>query len=256
MVIFTSIGLGLLDAIFLFNRSDYMINFIVCDDNKNLLEDVVELINKLMMKNRHEYKVHAFTDYNEKFMNIMNEKLSCKIYILDVEVPSQSGIDIARQIRDKDVDSAIIFLTLHNEVGPVLLKEEIMFLTFICKFDNANRRLQSAISKALELVGKKLSVRFEDQGAIYTLPVKDIIYILTDTMERKIVIKTDYAQFRVSKTLVEMEKLLPHQFKHSHRACIVNVDRIRMIDKKNNTIIFDNDDMVDLLSKSCRKELV
>ncbi len=233
-----------------------MVNFIVCDDNKELLNNVVELINKLMMKNCHEYKVHSFTDYNDKFMNIMDEKLPCKIYILDVEVPSNSGIDIARQIRENDVDSAIIFLTSHNEVGSVLLKEEIMFLTFICKFDNANKRLESAISKALELVGKKLSIRFEDQGAVYTLPVKDIIYILTDTIERKLIIKTDYAQFKVSKTLVEMEGLLPEQFKHSHRACIVNTDRIRLIDKRNNIIIFDNDDKIDLLSKSYRKELI
>ena len=233
-----------------------MINFIICDDNKNLLDDAVEIINKVMMKNKHEYKVHAFTDYNDKFMKIMDEKLSCKIYILDVEVPSKSGIDIARMIRESDVDSVIIFLTSHNEVGPILLKEEIMFLTFICKYDNADKRLESSINKALELVGKKMAIRFEDQGAIYTIPVKDIVYVLTDTLERKLIIKTDYAEFKVSKTLVEMENLLPEQFKHSHRACIVNVDRIRMIDKRNNTIIFDNDDSVDLLSKSFRKELV
>lgn len=233
-----------------------MINFIVCDDNKNLLDNVVEVIDSVMMKNRHEYKVHTFTDYNDKFMKIMHEKISCKIYILDVEVPSKSGIDIARMIREDDIDSVIIFLTLHNEVGPILLKEEIMFLTFICKFDNADKRLASSIKKALELVGKKVAIRFEDQGAIYTLPVKDILYIYTDTLERKIVIKTDYAQFKISKTLIEMENLLPNQFKYSHRACIVNVDRIRMIDKRNNQIIFDNDDKVDLLSKNFRKELI
>ena len=233
-----------------------MINFIVCDDNKNLLDNVVEIINKVMMKNRHEYKVHAFTDYNDKFMDIMNEKLSCKIYILDVEVPSKSGIDVARMIRKNDVDSVIIFLTSHNEVGSILLKEEIMFLTFICKFDDADKRLESSINKSLELVGKKMAIRFEDQGAIYTLPVKDIIYVMTDTIERKIIIKTDYVQFKVSKSLVEMENLLPSQFKHSHRACIVNVDRIRMIDKRNNKIIFDNDEAIDLLSKNFRKELI
>ena len=81
-------------------------------------------------------------------------------------------------------------------------------------------------------------------------------YIYTDTIERKIIIKTDYAQFKVSKTLVEMEEKLPSQFKHSHRACIVNCDRIRMIDKRNNKIIFDNDEKIDLLSKAYRKELV
>ena len=233
-----------------------MINFIVCDDNKVLLNNVVEMINKVMMKNKHEYKVHSFTDYNDKFMKVLNDKMSCKIYILDVEVPSKSGIDVARMIRNEDVDSVIIFLTSHNEVGSILLKEEIMFLTFICKFDDAEKRLESSLKKALELVGKKIAIRFEDQGAIYTIPVRDIIYILTDTLERKIIIKTDYAQFKVSKTLVEMEEKLPNQFKHSHRACIVNCDRIRMIDKRNNEIIFDNDDKIDLLSKNYRKELV
>lgn len=233
-----------------------MINFIICDDNKILLDNLVELINKMMMKNRHEYKVYPFTDYNDKFMKVMNEKMPSKIYILDVEVPSKSGIDIARMIRKDDVDSVIIFLTSHNEVGSILIKEEIMFLTFICKYDDADNRLESGIKKALELVGKKMAIRFEDKGAIYTLPVKDIIYIYTDTFERKLILKTDYAQFKISKTLTEMENILPKQFKHSHRACIVNTDRIRIVDKKNNKITFDNDDSVDLLSKNYKKELV
>ena len=233
-----------------------MINFIVCDDNKALLKNVVEIIDNVMIKNRHEYKIHSFTDYNDKFMKLIDEKLPLKIYILDVEVPSKSGIDIARIIRNDDVDSVIIFLTSHNEVGSILLKEEIMFLTFICKFDDAENRLESAINKALELVGKKMAIRFEDQGAIYTLPIKDIIYVYTDTIERKLIIKTDYAKFKVSKTLTEMENMLPEQFKHSHRSCIVNTDRIVMIDKRNNEIIFDNNEKLNLVSKSCRKELV
>ncbi len=233
-----------------------MINFIVCDDNKALLKNVVEIIDNVMIKNRHEYKIHSFTDYNDKFMKLIDEKLPLKIYILDVEVPSKSGIDIARIIRNNDVDSVIIFLTSHNEVGSILLKEEIMFLTFICKFDDAENRLESAINKALELVGKKMAIRFEDQGAIYTLPIKDIIYVYTDTIERKLIIKTDYAKFKVSKTLTEMENMLPEQFKHSHRSCIVNTDRIVMIDKRNNEIIFDNNEKLNLVSKSCRKELV
>ena len=87
MVIFTRMSLPVAN----FLECDFMINFIICDDNKNLLDNVVEIINKVMMKNRHEYKVHTFTDYNDKFMDLMHEKLSCKIYILDVEVPSKSG---------------------------------------------------------------------------------------------------------------------------------------------------------------------
>lgn len=233
-----------------------MINFIVCDDNEIILKNVVEIIQKTMINSSHEYKIYDFKDYNQKFKKLIKENLPNKIYILDVETPSESGIDIARLIRKDDINSVIIFLTSHNEVGSILLKEQLMFLTFICKFDEAEKRLKQAIEKALELVGKKSAIRFEDHGSLYTIPIKDITHIYTDTLERKIIINTDYAQFKISKTLTEMEEILTKQFKHSHRACIVNTDRIRVIDKKNNKIIFDNNTETEYLSKSYKKELV
>ena len=233
-----------------------MINFIVCDDNEKILKKVIEVIQKTMINCSHEYKIHDYKDYNQKFKNLIKDKIPNKIYILDVETPSESGIDIARLIRKDDINSVIIFLTSHNEVGSILLKEQLMFLTFICKFDNAEERLKQAIEKSLELVGKKSAIRFEDHGSIYTIPVKDITHIYTDTVDRKIIIKTDYAQFKISKTLTEMEQMLPNQFKHSHRACLVNKERIRIIDKKNNKIIIDNNDETEYLSKSYKKELL
>lgn len=233
-----------------------MINFVICDDNEKILQKVIEVVQKSMINSIYEYKIHDFKDYNSKFKNLVKEKLPNKIYILDVETPSESGIDMARLIRKDDVNSVIIFLTSHNEVGSLLLKEALMFLTFICKYDNAEERLSKSIKKALELVGKQSAIRFEDHGVLYTLPVKDITHIYTDTIERKIIINTDYAQFKISKTLTEMEEMLPKQFKHSHRACIVNTDRIRIIDKSKNIIIFDNNQETEYLSKSFKKELM
>jgi two-component system response regulator AgrA len=233
-----------------------MINFVICDDNEKILQKIIEVVQKSMINSIYEYKIHDFKDYNSKFKNLVKEKLPNKIYILDVETPSESGIDMARLIRKDDVNSVIIFLTSHNEVGSLLLKEALMFLTFICKYDNAEERLSKSIKKALELVGKQSAIRFEDHGVLYTLPVKDITHIYTDTIERKIIINTDYAQFKISKTLTEMEEMLPKQFKHSHRACIVNTDRIRIIDKSKNIIIFDNNQETEYLSKSFKKELM
>ena len=172
-----------------------MINFVICDDNEKILQKVIEVVQKSMINSIYEYKIHDFKDYNSKFKNLVKEKLPNKIYILDVETPSESGIDMARLIRKDDVNSVIIFLTSHNEVGSLLLKEALMFLTFICKYDNAEERLSKSIKKALELVGKQSAIRFEDHGILYTLPVKDITHIYTDTIERKIIINTDYAQF-------------------------------------------------------------
>ena len=110
---------------------------------------------------------------------------------------TESGINIARKIREKDIESIIIFLTSHYELGSVLLEDEIMFLTFISKFNNMEDRIVSALNKSLKLLGKKQAIRFEDHGVLYTIPIDDILYITHDSVSRKSIIKTDYTEFYI-----------------------------------------------------------
>ena len=154
-----------------------MINFIVCDDDKNVVKKIKNIISKFMMKNEHSYKTYFFNDYNTEFMKIIDSKLQCKIYILDIETPTRSGIDIARLIREKDVDSMIIFITGHEELGSTILKNDLMFLSFINKFDNYENRLTDAIKKALKMFHKKNILKFKDGNTLYTISMDDIIYI-------------------------------------------------------------------------------
>lgn len=232
-----------------------MINFIVCDDNEVIRKQIEELINKIMMKNNLHYKVYLYDDYDKNFIKIIHQNISNKIYILDIETPSESGINIARKIREKDIDSIIIFLTSHYELGPSLLDEELMFLTFVSKFNNQEKRMTSAINKALKMIGHKQAVRFEDRGTIYTLPLNDILYVTRDSVDRKCIIKTDYTEFKISKTINEMEELLGSSFIHTHRSCLANNDRIRLVNKKDNTITFDNGEKINLLSNMYKKEV-
>jgi len=232
-----------------------MVHFVVCDDNKTIREKVANIIDKVMMKNQLAYKTHLFAEYDEAFYKILKFKNSSKIYILDIETKNSSGIDVARKIREKDVDSIIIFLTSHDELGYTILKSEFLFLSFICKFDNYESKLESAIKKALNILGKKNIIRFEDQGALYTIPANDILYITRDSIERKCVINTDYAQFKINKTLTEMLNMIDGRFKKSHRACIVNMDRARVIEHYKRRIIFDNGTSTDLVATSFKKEM-
>ena len=110
-------------------------NFIICDDNEKIRNHVVQMVDKIMMKNKLDYKTYVFDDFNEHFYDVVNEEMANKVYILDIETPSASGIDVARDIRENDIDSIIIFLTGHNELGSELLHDEIMFLTFIPKLN-------------------------------------------------------------------------------------------------------------------------
>lgn len=233
-----------------------MINFIICDDNAAILNNVYKIVTSVMMSSEQAYDIHSFEEYDSKFYKIMDSKISNKIYILDIETKRSSGIDIARKIRSKDVNSIIIFLTSHHELGSVLLRDEIMFLTFINKLDDYENRLISAVKKSIDVIGKNKILRFEHHGTIFTIPEKDIIYITRDGVERKIIIKTDCTDFKLTKSLSEMVELLSNDFVYSHRSCIVNKRRIMAIDKRKKKITFDNGEVCDLLSSKLIKGVV
>ena len=125
-----------------------MINFVVCEDNKIILEKNVEIINKTMFNNNINYRIYKFEDYTSDFKNIIYNS-DIKIYILDIELNKTSGIDIAREIRKKDLDSIIIISTAYVEYLPLALKNKLMLYDFISKFEDYEENLSKVINNAL-----------------------------------------------------------------------------------------------------------
>ena len=230
-----------------------MINVIICDDNEKDKNNAEKVTKKFMERSNKEYKIYSCDDYNKKFYSLVESKLPFKIYLLDIETPSRSGIDVAREIRRKDVDSVIIFLTAHEELGNIVLKNDLMFLSFINKFDDFENRLNKSLEKALDLLNKKNTIRFTDRNILYTININDILYITKESFERKTIIKTDYTEFKVSKSLSDIVSMLDDRFIQTHRACYINNDRKVKIDKSNRIITFDNGEIIDLLSDKYRK---
>lgn len=225
-----------------------MINFIICDDEQLFLNSIVEVIDKVMMSNDFAYTNHLFCDYNEDFDNIINDKLSFKIYILDIQVNSKSGIDIAKKIRKNDIESMIIFCTAYFEKYlKEIIRSRFMFLDFIDKSGDYKNNLVDTINYALSNINKKNIIRFKNQNIVYTIYTNDILYIMRDK-DRKCIIKVSDIEIVVNKSLVEIKSMLDNRFVYSHRACIINMSRIYNYDKKTRIITFDNNVQTDLVS--------
>lgn len=233
-----------------------MINVVMCDDNRDHLTKTAKLVEKYMIDNKLEYKRELFDDYNRQFKEFINKKVGSRIYILDIETPSASGIDIARLIRKKDLDSIIIFLTGHEELGNIVLKDDLMFLAFINKFDDYENRLNKCLDKSLKILNQKQVLRFNDRNTTYTIKLDDILYFTKDSYERKTIIHTDYTEYKVNNTLTELTKLLDSRFIQTHRACFANKDRISKLDKQNKIIMFDTGEEINLVSDKYKKVLL
>lgn len=233
-----------------------MFNIIICDDNDKDLYNMVRAVKKFMDENSFKHSIYKYKDYDKEFEKIIDAKLPFKIYLLDIETPSRSGIDVARQIRRKDVDSVIMFLTAHEELGSVILKNDLMFLSFINKFDNMNDRLNKSLKKAIQLLHHKNIIKLSDKNITYTINLSDILYITKDSFERKTIIKTDYSEIKVNKSMNDIIKMLDGRFIQTHRACYINIDRRVSTDRKNRIITFDNGETINLLSDKYKKEAV
>ncbi len=232
------------------------VEIIICEDERMTLERITKIVDKYMKTSNQKYNIITFEDYNQKFMSKIKEKDNSKIYILDIETPTNSGIDVARIIRNSDLESIIIFLTGHEELGPIVLQKDLNFLAFINKFDNSENRLKKTLEKSLKLLRKPRMLKLTDSNIEYIIKCEDILYLTKDSVERKTIIKTTKREYKVGLAMKEILIRLGEDFIQTHKSCIVNKNRIEVIDKKNSMIIFDNGEVIDLLSDTYKKKLV
>ena len=64
---------------------EYMLRFIVCEDNKEFLGRLCNVVNKVMMPYNFEYKISKFTSYTKEVEEVIKRKYEQKVYVLLVD---------------------------------------------------------------------------------------------------------------------------------------------------------------------------
>lgn len=231
-----------------------MINIIICDDCVNDVNKIEKIV-KDYLKNI-DFNIYKYYDFDKNFLKIVNMDLENKIYLLDIETPSMSGIDVARIIRKNDYSSVIIFLSGHDDLSRIVAKKNIMCLNFINKFDNFKGNLKNSLDLALTVVGKKRRVKYFSRGIIYNIEIDSILYITKETITRNTIIVCDNNTYSLNMSMKSVIKELPNDFVQVHRACFVNKNRIKQLDYKKMNIIFDNSISIDIVSKKYIERMV
>lgn len=110
-----------------------MINFVIVDDNNMHRKKVSSIIMTIMMNNKVSFEIQEFGDFNSTLLNYFKNPKPNSIYILDLELPSGDGIDIARKIRDEynDWTSPIIILTAHTSLYFQVYKQRLQILDLL-----------------------------------------------------------------------------------------------------------------------------
>ena len=183
-------------------------HFIIYEDNDTYINIYRKVIMKLMGHNNINYNILKFHNFLE-YQKYTNEIPDNKIYILDIEVPGKSGIELAREIRKSgDWTSPIIIVTNHDEFQCVGYASKLLMLDFIPKKSDLSKNLYETLLVALEINSCKKSFCFQKQSELFQIPYQDIFYIEKSINDNSANIVTKSDIYQIRDTIQNLEKQL------------------------------------------------
>lgn len=233
-----------------------MIKFIVCEDRDTDLATINKTIVKAMMQYNTDYKIVKFKEYDSKLKEIINSTSDVKIYLIDIELPGKGGLEIASEIRNKDLESKIVFITSHPECKNDIFYSRLQAIDYITKGIFYERRLEETLEYIVESIFKENILNISYNHVQSLIILKEINYIEKVPNESKCIIHLTTGEEKYcTATIAKLKSQIGTIFFQTHKACLVNVCNIRKIDYANFTIYFKNGDNTNLLTVASRKEL-
>ena len=232
-----------------------MINFAVVDDNKLHRKKINNIIITNMMKNQIDFKIDEFDDCDSKLLKYVKDDKQDTIYILDIELPSGDGVDVARKIRNIQNNwiSPIIIITAHTSLGYEVYRQRLQILDFIGKCEDIDTNLSENIDLCLRMLSKERVYRYKYKNIEYTIHLNQINYIQRDGRQSKIV--TNNNEYYQNISINEIKKSLPSHFVSSAKGVIINLRNVEKIDWANYKVFFKDKKSAFLVSRTHKKEL-
>ncbi|MDR0921119.1 MAG: LytTR family DNA-binding domain-containing protein [Lactobacillales bacterium] len=151
------------------------------------------------------------------------EEISYDLFILDIEFPEYSGIDLAEKIRENNIYTPIIFLTNFKEYMEDVFK--IQTFDYILKPLNKTK-----LFPALDRVIKYLALEnnrfiFSFNKVSHNIALNQIIYF--EKNKRSVIIHTKENSFITIMTTEKLLSMLNENFVQIHTSFIVNSNYIK-----------------------------
>lgn len=228
-----------------------MINIIICEDNNIQRKRIKDIIDDVLIKEDLDMKVALQTGSVEEVLEYAKNNKSISIYFFDVDLKNSiNGIELADRIRNVDIYSFIIFITVHPELSYLTFKYKVEAFDYITK-DNC-KKLNDRIKDCLLKVNKrctKKNIGLENTftikrgNNIINLNYSDILFFETTTTSHKIRVHCIDKYLEFYGKLKDIEKKLDDGFFRCHKAYIVNVNNIKEIDKKQKIVYMKDGSM-------------
>lgn len=218
-----------------------MLNFVICDDNLNMLDKFSKFIENIFIKHNFDAQLGLITSEVDELLNYIDENKT-DVLFLDINLKSNiSGLEVASKVREKNKNIYIIFTTAHLEYAMVAYK----FKTFdyLAK-PITYERLEETINRLFDDINgsPKRYIKIDNKNTI--IDESEILYVKRDGM--KLIFHTKNRDYETYSSFNKIQEVLPDNFIRAHKSFIVNIKKISNLDSVTNLVYFNDNSTCDI----------
>ena len=193
----------------------------ICDDLNTERKKVIEALN-LIMGN---FSVNEFDDGYELIKSHMH--MPFDLIILDILMPKISGMDTARLLREKGVNTPVVFISSSEEFG--VMSYSVLAFDYILKPIDVER-LRECMKRLLAQKKKKHYISVTYSGTETKILLSNI-QCMESNLRKVIITLSENREIEIVGKLADFEEyLIKHGFCRCHKSYIVNIEHIDSIE--------------------------
>ncbi|MCI5500021.1 MAG: LytTR family DNA-binding domain-containing protein [Clostridiales bacterium] len=202
-----------------------MLSVVICDDDRNATHYLHQLVSRCLYGS---YQIHEFV-FLKDLKHAVAEGLQVDIAVLDIQMSDGNGIQAARQLFSRSVQTQVIFVTGYVEYCSSVYETEHTY--FLLK-PVQPKLFRRAMEKAVENLSKQRErcLTVYTKTKIQRIPLSSVRYI--ESQARKVVIHCQEEQVACYTTLAALLPQLSAEFVHCHKSFCVNMGAVRHMDIK------------------------
>lgn len=201
----------------------------ICDDEISFAQKLEELVKRYAEKQKRAVSLSVFTCADD-FLNSALDAYN--LVFLDVKLGSESGITLARKLREKNTSAVLIFISAFIEYA--VMGYSVNASAYLLKsdldgtFENCMREIEP------KLTPKNEALTILVNNTVLEIPLSRIVYI--ESFKRQVTIHTnleEHAAVEYYARLLDVERQLETQgFLRIQRSFLVNMRYCTKIKKR------------------------
>lgn len=215
-----------------------MIKIAFCDDDMEVLHQMNELLDRYRVERNEDITYAAFQSPFELLTEI-EKGIRPDILFLDVVMPGQNGMDVAKEIRQYDTNMKIIFLTSSPEFAVESYSVGAYFYQLKPIWEESFFRLMDAVLAECEKK-KKNSLILRSKDGITRIDLQQLEYC--EVLGRKLLFHLENgAALESAGSLDDLAGQLMQysNFFRPHRSFLVNMEYIQNISSRSIKMVND-----------------